>query len=292
MKIDELKTIMKFIKFYDKTIDEQFNNFTANDDLNIYFLYDCGLLNIQTNKLVKDAIKTDYFDRFQKEELFYYDYEYKINIPISKVYKYLLYNVKTNKLDTKKGIELKNYFTIAKNLEQLFQLLTDQDNKNLIISSDTLLRIIKETFVFNTEFDTLLFEDFYNINNYDAFDQIINEKEIYLPLLVYYDMPGDKFNYKLILELEYNFIINNTSSDALINEVTKNIDKIKNSVFEYLYSHKLSNLTKYFTIMNTGPEYASVKSMKVVIGLKLLFNFEYIKELLYIHFIDKILTKV
>lgn len=287
MRIDEIKTITKFIKFYTSIIDEQFNNFIANEDLEIYFSYECRLVNVQTNKIVKDIIETDY----QRNDLFYYDYEYKINIPISKAYKYLLYNVKTNKLDIKKGIELKSYFIIAKNLEDLFQLLTDQESRNLIINNNTVLRIIKESFVFNNEINKI-FDNLHDIDAINAFNHMIDQKNIYLPLLVYYDSTGDEFIYKPILEIEYNFIIDNYNDNILLNETVKNIDIIKNRIFEYMYSQQLSNLIKYFLITNTEPEYVSVKSMKIVTSLKLLFNFDYVKELLYVHFIDKILQKI
>lgn len=292
MKLENLKAIVDFVRFYDELIDEIFEDYVTYHDMDIHFTIDFGLLNLRTNKIIKDELINDYYNGV-KEEFFYYDYDYKMHIPLSKAFTYLLYNISLDKPVSKKGIEIKSYLVIAKDIDELFRLLTEESIQNIIISKKILSSVFKETFAFNHEIVNIL-DKYQNMSLENIFELLTNQKNIYLPIIVEYDYPGVEQSYKLILEFEHDFIINDNSDDALINDMVKNvsINKVKEKTFEYIYKHGLVNLIKFFSIVNTDLDYVSLKSYKMASSLKLVFDFEYMKELLCLYFADRILAKI
>lgn len=289
---EKLKTIIDFVYQYNHMVDDYCRNTYVNDEIQTYFSVNYGLLDILTNKLIQDYIRYDHFETNQKKELVYYDQEYKIKIPLSKIYSYILYNIKTNKLELKKGIEIKNYFVIAENIDYLFKLLADDESKNIIIMNSVLTNLFIDYFIHKVQD---LSNEYYSTNIQDMFNQLINEKNIYLPIIIQSDSPNDLYSYDLILIIEHVLVTNDQVvdvDDELSTHIIKIVNDIKHFVFKYFYENNLSKLIKYFTIINTEPTLVSIKSLKTATSLKLLLNFDNIKELLYLYFVNKIMVKI
>lgn len=288
----KLTAIIDFVNQYNQVINDYSNNIKNSDEIQIYHSIECGLLDIQTNKLIQDYIMLDYIHASQTKEFVYYDQEYKIKIPISKVFSYMLYNIKTNKLDLKKGIEIKKQFVLAENGNHLFNLLADDDTENIIIGKTVLTSLFMKSLVYEIQ-DS--FNEYYDTNLHDIFNQLISKKNIYLPIIAQNDGINNMYSYKLVLTIDYIFTLDDQIvdvDDELSTSINKLVDDIKQFVFKYVYENNLSSLLKYFAIISTEPTFISIKSSKTVTSLTLLFNFEYIKELLYMYFLENTLEKV
>lgn len=285
----KVKTIIDFVNQYNQIVNDYCDNINTNDEIQTYFSINYGLLDIQTNRLIQDYIRFDYLETKQNKELVYYDQEYKIKIPLSKIYSYLLYNIKTNKLEQKRGIEIKNYFVIAESIDHLFKLIADNDSKNLIIDNSVLTNMFIDYFTSKMQG---ISNDYYNTNIHNMFNQLVNKKNIYLPIIIQSDSLNDLHLYNLILVIEYAFVTNEQANNNLSIQIVDIVNNIKHFVFKYFYENNLCELIKYFTIVNTEPSLISIKSLKTVTSLKLLLNFDNIEELLYLYFIDKVLVNI
>jgi len=124
------------------------------------------------------------------------------------------------------------------------------------------------------------------------FNQLVNEKNIYLPIIIQSDGPDYLPSYDLILIIEHIFVTNEQPNSNLSTQIIDIVNNIKYFVFKYFYENNLGELIKYFTIMNTAPSLVSFKSLKTVTNLKLLLDFDNIKELLYLYFIGKVLVNI